>query len=68
MTRTHIVQKHTLSATLKQQLLQWSNEFDEVIWLDSNAYEHIGTYDAVLAFDALTALKTDYQGAFQQLD
>ena len=59
----------TLTDTLKQQLLQWARQFDEVAWLDSN--EHIqrySTYSAILAVDAFTALKTDTENAFEKLD
>ncbi len=52
----------------KQQLLTWSQEFREVVYLDSNnhhnAYSH---YDCVLAVDAFTSLKTDYFNAFEDL-
>ncbi len=52
----------------KQQLLTWSQEFREVVYLESNnhhnAYSH---YDCVLAVDAFTSLKTDYFNAFEDL-
>lgn len=56
--------------TLKSQLLQWAQQFDEVVWLDSNSYPHktIGNYEAVLAVDAFTVLKTDTNKAFEQLN
>jgi para-aminobenzoate synthetase component 1 len=58
-----------LTDTLRQQLLQWAQQFDEVAWLDSNehAQKH-GTYSAILAVDAFTALKTDSENAFEKLD
>ena len=59
----------TLTDTLRQQLLQWAQQYDEVAWLDSN--EHVqthGTYNAILAVDAFTALKTDADKAFEKLD
>jgi len=54
---------------LKSQLLQWGQQFDEVIWLDSNSYKHktTGDYEAILAVDAFTILKTDTENAFEQL-
>jgi len=59
----------TLTSTLKQQLLSWANQFEEVAWLDSNAYEQKhGSYQAVLAVDAFTAIKTDYHHGFEKLD
>ena len=58
-----------LTDSLKQQLLQWSQQFDEVAWLDSNEHAQThGNYSAILAVDAFTALKTDSQNAFEKLD
>lgn len=52
----------------KKQLLQWSQQFREVVFLDSNNYEQrYSSYDAVLAADALTSIKTDYHNAFDDL-
>jgi para-aminobenzoate synthetase component 1 len=59
----------TLTDTLKQQLLQWAQQFNEVAWLDSNAHDQAyTTYAAILAVDAFTALKTDAFTAFKKLD
>ncbi|CAN5228284.1 anthranilate synthase component I family protein [soil metagenome] len=53
----------------KIKLLQWSGQFNEVAWLDSNDYSrHHSRYDAILAIEAFTALKTDYLNAFDQLN
>ncbi|WP_299122514.1 anthranilate synthase component I family protein [uncultured Winogradskyella sp.] len=52
----------------KQDLLCWSQQFDDVVWLDSNSHKSkYNCYDAVLAVDAFTALKTDYFDAFESL-
>ena len=52
----------------KQQLLQWAQQFDDVVWLDSNHYEQNYTnYDAVLAVDAFTTIQTVFVDAFGQL-
>jgi para-aminobenzoate synthetase component 1 len=52
----------------KTQLLHWANQFREVVLLDSNAYhQKYSSYDAVLAVDAFTSIKTDYENAFQDL-
>ncbi|MBP0905789.1 anthranilate synthase component I family protein [Mariniflexile gromovii] len=52
----------------KEQLLLWAQQFDDVVWLDSNNYEqNYSNYDAVLAVDAFTSLKTDYTQAFEHL-
>jgi len=54
--------------TFKKQLLNWSQQFDEVIWLDSNDYaQKYSSYDAVLAVEAFTVFQTDYFDAFNQL-
>jgi para-aminobenzoate synthetase component 1 len=52
----------------KQQLLQWSQQFREVVFLDSNDYhQKYSSYDCVLAVDAFTSIKTDYFNAFEEL-
>ena len=52
----------------KSQLLTWSQQFDDVVWLDSNNYsQEYSSYDAVLAVDAFTSLQTDYIQAFEKL-
>lgn len=53
---------------LKAQLLQWAQQFDEVVWLDSNNDNLSSTnYEAILAVDAFTVLKTDTHQAFAEL-
>ena len=52
----------------KNSLLNWAKEFKEVVWLDSNDHaEKYSVFDAVLAVDAFTAVKTDAHNAFDQL-
>jgi len=52
----------------KKQMLLWSSQFDEVVWLDSNNYDQkYASYDAVLAVEAFTVFQTDYYDAFNQL-
>ena len=52
----------------KTQLLHWANQFREVVFLDSNAYhQKYSSYDAVVAVEAFTSIKTDYKNAFQDL-
>lgn len=56
------------TSKIKQQLLLWSQQFHEVVWLDSNHYQaNYSDYDAILAVDAFTLLQTDTQNAFQKL-
>ncbi|MBU2946261.1 anthranilate synthase component I family protein [Zobellia uliginosa] len=55
-------------ARFKERLLLWAQQFEEIVWLDSN--EHHGKYssfDALLAVDALTTIKTDSDEAFKKL-
>lgn len=70
MNRT--LQEHTYIDldVLKDQLLQWSQQYDEVIWLDSNRYagQNYPEYEAILAVEAFTSIKTDYFGAFDKLE
>ncbi|WP_037320781.1 aminodeoxychorismate synthase component I [Salegentibacter sp. Hel_I_6] len=52
----------------KKQLLQWSRQFEEIAWLDSNSYaQQYGKFDALLAVGAFTAIKTDAFQAFAKL-
>ncbi len=64
------VKKFSFSLTedAKTRLLHWAQQFEEVIWLDSNNYsQKHETYQAILAVDAFTALKTDFNNAFDNL-
>ena len=52
----------------KVALLQWARQFDEVVWLDTNAQsDSYGSFDALLAVDGLTSMVTDAQSAFEKL-
>jgi para-aminobenzoate synthetase component 1 len=52
----------------RENLLNWSQQFREIIFLDSNHYpQDYSSYDAVLAVDALTSIKTDFVNAFDDL-
>lgn len=52
----------------KNQLLIWAQQFDDVVWLDSNNYQqNHSNYDAVLAVDAFTSIQTDYHQGFEKL-
>jgi para-aminobenzoate synthetase component 1 len=53
---------------LKKQLLSWSQQFREVVYLDSNKNaQNYTSFDFLLAVDAFTVLQTDFQGAFDAL-
>jgi para-aminobenzoate synthetase component 1 len=52
----------------KKQLLGWSQQFREVVFMDSNDYpQEFSSYDAILAVDAFTLIQTDYHNAFEDL-
>lgn len=52
----------------KSQLLNWSQQFEDVVWLDSNNYkQQYSSYDAILAVDGITAIQTDYHQGFEKL-
>ncbi len=56
------------TSDFKSQLLIWAQQFEQVVWLDSNEYprEH-SNFDAVLAIDAHSFLKCNYTDAFAEL-
>ena len=52
----------------KRKLRIWSQQFREVVWLDSNDYpKTYGNVDAILAVDAFTLIETDDENAFEKL-
>jgi para-aminobenzoate synthetase component 1 len=66
--RTKIIRTIDKPKLFKQQLLQWAQQFREIVFLDSNDYHQKYTsFDCVLAVDAFTSLKTDYHNAFEDL-
>lgn len=66
--RTKISFSITNTPELKRALLQWSQQFYEIIWLDSNQHKQkYGSFDGLLAVDALTSIKTDADNAFDDL-
>lgn len=68
----HSVLKYIENKTVfKTQLLQWANQFDTCVFLDSNkddnARQLYASYDLVVALDAFTSIQTDYEKAFEEL-
>ncbi len=64
------ISKHKLKSitSFKSNCLAWSQQFEDVVWLDSNNHnQEFNTYDAILAVDAFTSIKTDYHQAFDKL-
>ena len=52
----------------KSKLFDWSQQFEQIAWLDSNNYEQkYSSYDVILAVDASTFLETNYSNAFTKL-
>lgn len=66
--RTSIYKQILDAKQFKEQLLVWSQQFREIVFLDSNSYPgKYSSYDCVLAVDAFTSIKTDYHNAFEDL-
>ena len=66
--RTSFLKNISNTQHFKSQLLTWSQQFREVMFLDSNNYpQEYSSYDCVLAVDAFTSIKTDYHNAFDDL-
>lgn len=52
----------------KESLLQWAQQFDEIVWLDSNEHQSkYSSFEGLLAVDGLTAITTDSENAFEDL-
>jgi len=48
--------------------LIWAQQFEAISWLDSNQYhQKYSSFDAILAVDEFTSIKTDYTNAFEAL-
>ena len=56
------------TSDFKSKLFDWAQQFKEITWLESNDYDHnYSSYDTVLAVEASSFLKTDYNNAFTEL-
>lgn len=56
------------SQLFKSQVLAWSQQFESVVWLDSNQHhEKYTQHEAVLAFGENSRLESDFHNAFDQL-
>ncbi len=67
--RTKLILDVLNAEKVKQQLLLWSQQFDNVVWLDSNQYDRSHTrYDAILAVDEFTSIRTSKINAFHKLN
>ncbi len=66
--RTSLYKTIENQKAFKKQLLDWSEQFREVVFMDSNDYpQEFSSFDCVLAVDAFTLLQTDYHNAFDDL-
>ena len=66
--RTSFFQTIENPTAFKGKLLQWAQQFREIVFLDSNNYpQKYSSYDCVLAVDAFTSIKTDCHNAFENL-
>ena len=69
--RTNISKYIHNVALFKEQLLYWSNQFREVVVLDSNIESNENqlykSYDFVVAVEAFTSIQTDYEKAFEDV-
>jgi para-aminobenzoate synthetase component 1 len=55
--------------TFKNQLLVWAQQYREIVFLDSNDYhQKYSSYDCIVAVEAFTSVKTDFQNAFTDLN
>ncbi|WP_026976956.1 anthranilate synthase component I family protein [Flavobacterium tegetincola] len=67
--RTTFIQTVENADLVKKQLLQWSQQFREIIFLDSNkSNSEYSTFDCILATDAFTSIQTDFINAFEDLN
>ncbi len=58
--------EHRLNS--KDKLLAWAQQYDTAVWLDSNAYDQkYASFDAILAVEEFTSIKTDHHNAFEKL-
>ena len=52
----------------KSNLLTWAQQFEQIVWLDSNNYpQKYSKFKAVLAVDAHSILQSDFKNAFTKL-
>ena len=52
----------------KSNLLNWSQQFEAAVWLDSNQHnKKYSSFDSALAVEEFTSIKTDYFNAFEKL-
>jgi len=66
--RTNFTQSIAHPQAFKSRLLAWAQQYREVVFLDSNEYhQQYSSYDCIVAVEAFTSIKTDYENAFADL-
>ncbi len=64
------IKQYTLEnpSEFKTKLLLWGQQFEEITWMDSNNHvQQYSSYEAILAVDAFTTIKTDCDNGFGKL-
>ncbi len=68
MQRTSQLIQITDVSEFKSKLLVWAQQFKTAVWLDSNNYQQkYSSFDAALAVDSFSEIKTSHHQAFQKL-
>lgn len=66
--RTFITKNINYTTHFKTNILKWAQNFSEIVYLESNSSENVNTnYEAIVAIDAFTSIKTDTFSAFETL-
>lgn len=66
--RTNFTQSIAQPTGFKSRLLAWAQQYREVVFLDSNEYhQQYSSYDCIVAVDAFTSIRTDYENGFADL-
>jgi para-aminobenzoate synthetase component I len=66
--RTSIFKTISDPKKFKNQLLNWSQQYREIVFLDSNNHPQLyKSYDCIVAVDAFTSIQTDYHNGFEDL-
>ncbi|UMB60074.1 anthranilate synthase component I family protein [Lutibacter sp. A80] len=68
MQRTNQAIQVSNISEFKSNLLKWAQQFKTAVWLDSNNYQQKhSNFDAVLAVDGFSEIKSSYKNAFTKL-
>ena len=68
MQRTNQIIRVSNISEFKSNLLEWAQQFKTAVWLDSNNYQQKhSNFDAVLAVDSFSEIKSTFLNAFDKL-